>query len=114
MELKITARHFDLDDEIREMSEERILPLSRFFDRIIDAELVLMIEKHRKIAELTLHLTGGAIAGKAESKDMFESIDKVAEKVERQLKKRKDIMTEHKGPDHKTREEILHEEEEQF
>ncbi|MFP4458463.1 MAG: ribosome hibernation-promoting factor, HPF/YfiA family [Candidatus Zixiibacteriota bacterium] len=114
MELKITARHFDLTDAIKEASRNRIIPMKRFFDKIIDAELVLMSEKHRQIAELTLHLPGGAIAAKSETKDLYESIDKVSEKVEKQLKKRKEKMKDHTGPDHMTREKILHEEEDDF
>lgn len=114
MELIITARHFDLDNEVKEFSEGRILPLKRFFDRIIEADLVLLSEKHRQIAELTLNIPGGAIVAKAESKDIFESIDKTVAKVERQLIKRKDMMTDHKGPDHLTREQLLNPKEDTF
>ena len=107
MNLRIAARHFDLEEDVREHAEKRVLPLKRFFDGVTDADLVLNVEKHRKFAELTLHLVGGPITAKSETTDFFESIDKVTAKMERQLKKRKDLIQNHRGPNHVDREQIL-------
>ena len=97
MDLQITARHFDLTPDVKEYAEHRIIPLRRFFDKAIAAELVLMSQRYLNNAELTFHLPGGPISVSDEAKEIFESIDLVAEKMERQLKKRHDIIRNHRG-----------------
>ncbi len=113
MNLRIAARHFDLSENLKDHAEKTIIPLRRFFDKVIDADLVLISEKNRQTAELTFHVKGGAVTAKTQTEDMYGSIDQVADKVERQLKKRHDLTHNHKGPDHMTREELLHKEEEE-
>jgi len=106
MNLSITTRHLELKSDITEQdvkdhAERRILPLKRFFDKVMDAELVLNTEKHRHKAELTFHIVGGPVTASCESKDILESIDTVSDKIERQLKKRTDQWKIHKGNTHK-------------
>ena len=112
MNLRIAARHFSLSEPLKEHAEKRVVPLRRFFENVIDANLVLISEKKRQTAELTFHIKGGAITAKAETEDIYAAIDLVSDKIERQLKKRHDLTHDHKGPDHATREELLHKEEE--
>jgi ribosomal subunit interface protein len=41
MRLQITTRHYDLSPELRGFAEERVLRLKRYFDHIIDVNLVV-------------------------------------------------------------------------
>jgi putative sigma-54 modulation protein len=104
--LRIAAKHLDLEKagldferDVKPHAEKRIVPLKRFFDNVIDADLVLISEKHRQIAELTFKVPGPPLTAKVESKAILESIDLVTEKIERQLRKYKDVLKAHKGSD---------------
>ncbi|MCD6418985.1 ribosome-associated translation inhibitor RaiA [bacterium] len=96
MDLRISARHMELTPEIREYAEKRIFPLSRYFDNILDTMLVLTAEKHRNQAELALSLSGKKFITKAETSDIFASIDEVSHKMERLLREHHDKLTDHK------------------
>ena len=113
MNLRIAARHFDITDDVKQHAEDRLLPLKRFYDNIIDVDLVISAEKNRYSAEVTFHLNNGPVTARSESAkgDAFEAIDSITEKIEKQLKKRHDLTKLHKGPDHQTRESALNENE---
>ncbi len=87
MEITTTSRRFKLTPEVREMAEKRIGKLERYADHITEAHLVLAQEKYRHIAELTLHAGGADLVSREETAEMASSIDRVVDRMERQLKK---------------------------
>lgn len=89
MQKIITARHFDLTKELRERAEADIDGLTRFFDNIVSAELVLDAERHRRRAELRVKVYNSSISGTGETDDMYNSIGVAVDKVKAQLKKYK-------------------------
>lgn len=89
MQSRVTARHFDLTDALREHVDNRSQHLLRFFDHIIDLHWVLDVDKHRHIADLSAKVYGTVLTGRAETSDMKVSVDEVADKMESQLKKYK-------------------------
>jgi putative sigma-54 modulation protein len=89
MQKIITARHFDLTPEMRERAESDMDNLSRYFDNIISAELVLDQERHRRKAELKVKVSNSSITGTSETDDMYASINEAVDKVKAQLKKYK-------------------------
>jgi putative sigma-54 modulation protein len=96
MKLQITTRHFDITPEFRSYAEERIRKLKRYFDQIIDVNVILTTEKHRHAAEISLHMNGTNLVGTSESEDMRSSVDGAVSRIEAQLKKHKDRLTERK------------------
>jgi len=92
MELNITTRHFDgLTDSLRSDIETRMAKLEKFFDRIVEAKVILSEEKNRQIAEVSLHLPGGVrLLAKEEANDMWASVETAIKKLEVQVKKAKD------------------------
>ncbi len=97
MEFRITGRHLDLTTEIKDYAESAVSTLTRYFDKIIDSHLVLEIEKHRKRAELTLGVYGQQLISRAETDDLYISIDEAVDKMQRQLKKYNEKFKEHRG-----------------
>lgn len=97
MDIRVTARHFDLTQELKDYAETTIEPLRRYFDKIIDTHLILDIEKHRQMAELTMSVYGQNLIAHAVTNDMYASIDEVTDKMSRQLKKYNDRFSEHRG-----------------
>jgi putative sigma-54 modulation protein len=89
MQIRTTARHFDLTDDLRDFAEKHIQRLARYFDHIIDSHLILDTEKSRMTAELKLKVYGTVLTSKHKSFDMYDSVEKVIGKAEGQLKRYK-------------------------
>ncbi len=92
MQLRITARHFELNGDMKEFSEKHFSKLDRYFNHIVDCRLTLTKEGYRQIAEANLKVYGTVITGKVFSNDMYASIEKLVQKMEAQLKKYKDRL----------------------
>ena len=88
MKVAITARHFDPTPDLREHAESRVARLEKFAGSLLHAHVVLEVEKYRQIAEVSVHGSHGNFTGKAESDDMFVSIDGACDKVEKQIIRR--------------------------
>jgi len=86
MQIRTTARHFDLTDDLKDFVEKHISKLQKFFDHIIDSHLILEMEKSRMTAELKLKVYGTVLTSKHKSFDMYDSVEKVIDKMQRQLK----------------------------
>lgn len=87
MNLTTTARHFEADPDLLEHIEERLLRLKRYFDQILNVNVIMSVEKFRHIAEINVHVNGHDFNAKEESDDMFTSIDNSARSLERQIKR---------------------------
>ena len=94
MQKMITARHFELTNEMRSRAEEEIDGLTRYFDNIISAELVLDVERHRRKAELRVKAHNSTLTGTGDTDDMYQSITAAVDKVKGQLKKFKGKLKE--------------------
>ncbi|MFH1688396.1 MAG: ribosome-associated translation inhibitor RaiA [bacterium] len=94
MHTTITARHFELTDEIRERTEADIEGLTRYFENIISADMVLEKERHRYSAELRVKVFNNTLNATAETDDMYTAIAAAVEKAKTQLKKHKGKLKE--------------------
>lgn len=90
MRVSIAGRHLEMTDALKSHVEERLDKVRSHFDKVIDVDVVLSVEKHRHIAEVTVHANGVRIHGKESSGDMYASVDTVVEKIDRQILKFKD------------------------
>lgn len=87
MEITTTCRRYEMEPGISELAEKRIQKLERYFDNLQEAHLVLAQEKYRFIAELSLHGSGLDLTSREQNNSMAASIDRVCDRVEKQLKK---------------------------
>ncbi len=92
MQLRITARHFEMNGDLKEFSEKHFSKLDRYFDHIVDCHLTLTKESYRYTAEANLKVYGAIITGKVTSNDVYASIEKLVPKIEAQLKRYKDRL----------------------
>lgn len=95
MNLTITGRHMEMTEALKSYVQGGLDKLRRYFDRVIDADVVLTVEKHRHIAEMTLHANGIRIHGRESSLDMYASVDAVLTKLNRQVRRYKDRINRH-------------------
>jgi putative sigma-54 modulation protein len=72
---------------LRDHAKKRLEKLGRYYDHIQEAHLILDQEKHRQIAELTVRANGTELISREEGSDMLTSIDRVVDRLERQIKK---------------------------
>ena len=97
MQVKVTARHFDLTDNINSYAVDEIKRLEKYYDHIIDANLTMTIEKNRQIAELSVKVYGTTLTSKAKTYDMYLAIEQVISKMETQIKRYKEKLKDKKG-----------------
>jgi len=95
MHITITARHFELTNAIRDYVEESLIKLKRYFDHIITVHVTLTVESSRNICEISLSASKFALQSNSEAMDMYIAIDDTVEKMEAQIKKLKDKVTDH-------------------
>jgi len=96
MQLKITARHFDLSDDLKSFADKEILKLERYFKHILDGNLVLTLDKSRVSAELSLKVHGTVLNTNADDFDMYNAVEKSVTKMEGRLRKYKAKLIEKK------------------
>lgn len=95
MQITITARHFELTKAIRDYVETSCLKLKKYFDHIITVHATLALENNRNLCELSLHASKFSLQSTAEEMDMYLTIDTAVDKMESQIKKLKDRVTDH-------------------
>ena len=91
--------HFDIDQKLVDFIQKKVDKLETFYDRIIDGEVILKVEKEdsrdNKVVEIKLNLPGSQLFAKDKSKSFEAGTDVVVEALRRQLKKKKEKMAVH-------------------
>ena len=95
MQLSVTGHHIDITPALRSYVASKVERLERHFDNVTNVHVVLSVEKVRHKAEATLHISGGNLFADAESDDMYAAIDSLADKLDRQIRKHKEKLTDH-------------------
>ncbi len=95
MQINITGHHIDITQALREFIQNKFTKLERHFDNMTSVHVILNVEKERQIAEASIHVSQGNIYADAEHEDMYASIDSLVDKLDRQLKKHKEKLTDH-------------------
>lgn len=90
MHVNVSGHHVDVTDALRSYVESKFDRLERHSDRINHTDVILRVEKQRQKAESTVRLAGGELFADAESDDLYAAIDKLADKLDRQLIKQKE------------------------
>jgi putative sigma-54 modulation protein len=93
MEFIVKGRNIDLTDDLKQMAEKKIRArVEKYCPKAVEVEVELSQEKNPKIAknniaEITVSAPGEIIRAKEAGVEMHEAIDKVADKLELQIKK---------------------------
>ncbi len=89
MNITIQSVKFDAADHLQEFVENKVGKLDLFFDGIIDAEVILRLDKaessENKVAEISLKVPGDDLFAKKQSKSFEESVDLCCEALRKQL-----------------------------
>lgn len=101
MQVNITFRGMESTESLKSHVKERIEHLEKYFDRAVEAHVVLSLERYLQHADLTIHAGSYLLRGKVKSEDMYKSIDEAVDKIEKQVKRYKDKLrtTKHRAHD---------------
>jgi len=98
MAIEITGRHVDVSDSMRDYAQKRVSKLTDEFPRVDKVHIILDIQKYVHMAEAIIHSSRHIrVEAKAQSENMYASIDEAVDKVEKQLRRVSDKRHEHKG-----------------
>ena len=95
MQLNLTGHHVDLTTPMRDYVNSKMERLERHFDHVTDIHVVLSVEKTRHKAEATMNVSGGKLFADSVEADMYAAIDSLVDKLDRQVKKHKEKLTDH-------------------
>lgn len=95
MHIYVNGRNIEITDAIKAYVKEKIGKVTTHYDQIQGIEVVLSVIKNpaasgKHVAEVTCKLNTGAIHCQESGDSMYESIDLLADKLDRQVKKYKD------------------------
>ncbi len=96
MQVSLSGHHVDITDSLRNYVNEKVAKLDRHFDQALDIHIVLTVEKLRHKAEATLHVSGGNLHADDVQADMYAAIDGLVDKLDRQGKKHKEKIKNHR------------------
>jgi putative sigma-54 modulation protein len=93
MRITFTARHFKTSDRLKEFAEEKVKKLKKYYDGILDVEIILDYIKQEQVAEIIAKVYGTRLTVVERSEDLYKSIDLAVDKLERKLKRYKGKRT---------------------
>lgn len=89
MRYTITGRNIDITKALRNIIEEKLDKLNKFFEENTEVLVTLSVNKKRHIMEITIPVGGSLIRAEVETDNMYRALDEAVDIVERQLVKHK-------------------------
>ncbi len=96
MQVNVSGHHIEVTEALKNYVESKLDRLERHFDRITNMNVILSVEKQRQKAESTIRISGGEVYADAEAEDLYAAIDLMTDKLDRQLIKNKEKITDRK------------------
>ena len=91
MEVRITGRHVDTPDEVRDYAHEKLSPIGKFNRHARSLEVVLDEDHLSKTVEVIAHLQRGApVVVHSKHEDVRAAIDLAHDKLEKVLRRHKE------------------------
>jgi len=89
MNLNVSGHRLEVTPAIRAYVQSKLERVTRHFDHVIDAQVILSVGKLHQKAEVTLHLRGKDLHCTASEPDLYAAIDRLIDKLDRQVLKHK-------------------------
>lgn len=85
MNISITFRHMEASNAVKDYARDKVSKLQRFLRQPMTAKVTIAVEKLDHIVEVQISSGGAHVEAKEHSEDVYASIDKVIDKLERQI-----------------------------
>jgi putative sigma-54 modulation protein len=89
MNIIVSGKNMVLTDALRDTVVRKLSKLNKYFLENTEAQVTLKVEKLRQIVEVTIRFDGGILRCEEASEDMYASIDRSIDVLERQIAKHK-------------------------
>lgn len=108
MPVRVQGKHIAVTDALRAHAEQKLAKLPRYFDRVQDAQVVLSVARdstlgRAQVVEVTVWCDGLVLRAEETSEDMYTSIDRAVDKLERQVRKYRSRIVEKRRVDESRR-----------
>ena len=97
MQLNISGHHLDITPALKQHTNQKLSKIKHHFDQVMNINMILEVPKDVQTAEATIHVSGADLFAKAESDDMYASIDKLINKLDSQILRHKEKLHSHRG-----------------
>lgn len=89
MNISITFRHMAASEAIKSYANDKVAKLQKFLRQPMTAKVTLSIDRLKHVAETRISSGGAHLEAKEAGEDMYGSIDRVIDKLERQIRGQK-------------------------
>lgn len=96
MQISITARHFEFAPGLREFTAHRLEKLQKFASDIHSVHVIVVQEKARYEAEITMSLNGSQLVCTETHGEAGAAIELAADRLEEKLRRFKERRVDHK------------------
>ena len=93
MNVTISGHHLEVTPAIRDYVNEKLGRVKRHFDNVINMTVILQVEKLVHKVDATLHVKGHDLHAHSEDGNMYAAIDLLADKLDRQVVKYKEKIS---------------------
>ena len=97
MDVRITTRHCSISDTLRRRTVERLEALQRYEPTLAAADVRFASDHGSPAAEVRLILRRHALQASSGGETLQIALDAAVQRAERQLRRRRDRVTEHKA-----------------
>ncbi len=95
--MKITGRHMDVTPALKRYIRQRFERLDRYDVSPDRLEIVLSVTKLQHTAEVVCSIRGKRFQAKTSTREMYATVDQLADRLHGQIRKYKERRVEHKG-----------------
>ena len=95
MQLTLSGQHFEISEGTRRYLSTKLQRLERHSDHVTNVHVVLKSGRQSQCAEATVHVSGRQLYADAFSSGMHAAIDALVDKLDRQLIRHKEKLTDH-------------------
>ena len=99
MNIEIAGRHVTVTQPMKDYARQKAERLARHYDRFLRLHVTLSVEHDDQIAEFVASASRHAVlVAKEQHADMYAAIDLAADKLDRQVRKFKEKLHDHRAP----------------
>jgi putative sigma-54 modulation protein len=100
MQTSITARHFTINDQLKDFINLKLAKLEHYSSYITSAEIIFAKDAGLESVEGKLHLRGELLTARAKEKDLYQATTEVVDHLLTQMKKHDERMRDRKKNNH--------------
>ncbi len=86
MKLSITFRNMDASSAVKDYIRQKITKVKKLAPGPVEASVVISLQRHNHVCDIAIHSGGKSYQGSEISEDLYSSIDRVVDKLQRQLR----------------------------